>query len=94
MDMAVNKARQDDMPGHVVLQMAGIGAHADDQTLGHGNIAPAQLVGKDVEIDGVFQHQVGGAAAGGHIDDVLLFQTFAADFSRVALCHGKASFLL
>ena len=91
MDVAVHKARQDDFAGHVVFHLAGIVAHAHDQPLGHGDIAPAELVGKDVEIAGVFQHQIRRLASGGHVHNMLLFNQLPVDFTCVALigcCHG------
>lgn len=67
-----------------------------DQPLGHGDVALAELVGKDVEIAGVFQHQIRRLAPGGYVHDVLLFDQLPVDFTCVALigcCHGKSLLL-
>ena len=56
MDVGVQEAGENDLPGAVLLHRTGVGAHAYDEALGHGNVCVAQLVGKHVDVGGVFQH--------------------------------------
>ena len=87
MDVGVQKAGQDDLARHVRLHFAGVGPHAYDQAFGHGNVRMAQLVGKHIDVGGVFQNQIRRFPPGGRIDDAPLFQQLPVDFAGIALRH-------
>ena len=93
MDVGVHKARQHDLAGNVHLHVAMVLAHAHDQALGHGDVRLTQLIGKHVDVGGVFQHQIGRAAARRHLDDVQLLVQLAVDLAGIALfdCHNMTS---
>ena len=96
MDVGINEARQHDLVADIHLNVAAVLAHTHNEPLRHGNIPVAQLVGKDVDIGGVFQHQVRQCAACRHINDVELLVELAVDFSCVTLfpCHDRSSLQL
>ena len=97
MDVRVNKARADDLARHIVFDLAIILAQTHDQAVGAGNVAGRQLVGKDVDKRRVLEHQIGLFAAGGGLDDLLLFQKLSLNFSRVAFgcdCHENHPFFV
>ena len=94
MDMRIQEAGQHDLAGDIHLHLAVILAHAHDEPLRHGDVALAELVGENVNIGGVFQHQVGRDAAGGHVDDMELFVELAVDLAGIAFFHGHNFVLL
>ena len=97
MDVRVNKARADDLARHVVFDLAIILAQTHDQAVGAGNVAGRQLVGKDVDKRRVLEHQISLLAAGGGLDDLLLFQKLSLNFTRVAFgcdCHENHPFFV
>lgn len=83
-NVRVQKARQNDLTGYIHLHLPVVFAHAHDEPLGHGDIALAQLVGEDVDIGGVLQYQIGGYAAGGHIDHMELLVELPVDLAGIA----------
>ena len=87
MDVGVQEAGEDDLAGAVLLHGAGVLAHAHDQPLCHGDVGVAELVGEDVDIGGVLQHQVRRLPPGGGVDDAALFQQLPVDLASVALRH-------
>ena len=97
MDVGVDKSGQDDLPGQVILHLAAVGTHPYDEPLRHGDIPLADLVGKHVDIGGVFKHQVRLLPSGGHVHDPQLFVDLPGDLPGVALLmivHGTPSFPL
>ena len=65
--------------------------------VGAGNVAGRQLVGKDVDKRRVLEHQISLLAAGGGLDDLLLFQKLSLNFTRVAFgcdCHENHPFFV
>ena len=74
MDMGVDKARADDLARNVDFRFALIASHAGNTAFGDRNISPAKLVGKHVDVDGVFQNQIGFFPSHGHVDEGLLFR--------------------
>jgi len=87
MDVRVDEAGADNLARHVDFLFALVAAEADDQSICHRDVAGAQLVGKDVDIGGVFKHQIGLFPAGGGLDDPLLLEQLPLNFSCVAF-HG------
>ena len=87
MDVGVQEAGEDDLAGAVLLHGAGVLAHAHNQPLCHGDVGVAELVGEDVDIGGVLQHQVRRLPPGGGVDDAALFQQLPVDLASVALRH-------
>ena len=85
MDVGVDKPGQDDFSGHAVLHLAAVAAYAHDEPLRHGDIPLTDFVGKDIDIGGVFQHQIRLLPPGGHIHDPQLPVDLRGDFSSVAL---------
>ena len=61
--------------------------------LTHGNIPAAQLVGKHIDIGGVFQHQVRRDPARRHIDDMELLVELAVDLPCVTFLHSHSHIL-
>ena len=97
MDVRVNKARADDLARHVVFDLAIILAQTHDQAVGAGNVAGGQFVGKDIDERRVLEHQISLLAAGGGLDDLLLFQQLSLNFTRVAFgcdCHENHPFFV
>ena len=86
-DVGVQKAGEDDLACHIGLHRAGVGAHAHDEALCHGNVRRAELVCEHIDIGGVFQHQVRRFPARRRVDNAPLFQQLAVDFARVAFRH-------
>ena len=93
MDMGINEARQHDLAGDVGLHPAAILSHAHNEPLCHGNIPAAQLVGKHIDIGGVFQHQVRRDPARRHIDDMELLVELAVDLPCVTFLHSHSHIL-
>ena len=93
MDMGINEARQHDLAGDVGLHPAAILSHAHNEPLRHGNIPAAQLVGKHIDIGGVFQHQVRRDPARRHIDDMELLVELAVDLPCVTFLHSHSHIL-
>ena len=88
--MRVDEAGADDLAGDVDLRFALIAAHTDDLALGDGDVALAQLVGKDIDIRGVLQNQVRPFPSGGDVHEVLLLHQLALNPSGVSFilyCH-------
>ena len=94
MDMGIQKAGQHELAADVYLHMTVVLAHAYDKPLGNGDVAVTQLIGEDIDIGGVFQHQIGGDTAGGHVDDMELFVELAVDLAGIAFFHGHKIVLL
>ena len=94
MDMGIQKAGQHELAADIYLHMAVVLAHAYDKPLGNGDVAVPQLIGEDIDIGGVFQHQIGGDTAGGHVDDMELFVELAVDLAGIAFFHGHKIVLL
>ena len=95
-DVRVQKTGADDFSAHVGFLHACVRADPGDESFHHGDVGGAQLVGKYVDIGGVFQNQVCFLATGCHFDDALLFLQLPVDFPGVTfgmVDHG-ASFLL
>ena len=93
MDVGIQKAGQDDFTRAVLLYRAGVLAHAHDQPLCHGDVRMTELVGEDVDIGGVLQHQVRRLPPGGGVDDAALFQQLPVDLASVALRHRTTPFI-
>ena len=91
-DVGVQEAGENDFSGAVLFHRAGVGAHAHDEALRHGDIRRAELVGKHIDVGGVFQHQVRRFPARRRVDDAALFQQLAVDFAGVAFRHKNHSF--
>ena len=87
MDVGIQEAGQHNLAGDIQLHLAVVLAHAHNESLGHSNVAAAQLIGKDIDIGGVFQHQIGGHTPGSHINDMELLVQLTVDFSGIALFH-------
>ena len=87
MDVGVQKARQHDPAGAVLLHLAAVLAHAHDEPFRHGDVGGAELVGEHVDVGGVFQYQIRFLPAGGCVDDAALFQQLPVDLARVTLRH-------
>ena len=94
MDMGIQKAGQHELAADIYLHMAVVLAHAYDKPLGNGDVAVPQLIGEDIDIGGVFQHQIGGDTAGGHVDDMEFFVELAVDLAGIAFFHGHKIVLL
>ncbi len=90
-DVRIDEAGQHELAAHVDLDLALVMlAHAGDQTLGHGNVAMAELVAEDVHVGRVFQNKVGLLPPRSHLDDVELLVQLAVDLARVTfpICHA------
>ena len=83
--MGVDEAGEDDFAGHIHLGCAAVGPHPHNEALRHGDVPPAQLVGEHIDVDGVFQHQIGLLTAGGHLHDPQFLAQLAVDAAGVAL---------
>ena len=87
MDVSVQKARQDDLAGHIHFFVAGILSHTYNEAFRHSDIGSAEGVGKYIDVGGVFQHQIRRFPSGGGIDDAPLFQQLPVDLARITLRH-------
>ena len=90
-DVRIDKAGQHELAAHVDLHFALVMlAHAGDQSLGHSDVAMAELIAEDVHIGRVFEHEVGLLPARRHLDDVELLVQLAVDLARVTfpICHA------
>ena len=84
MNVRVDKARADDLAGHIVFSFTLVAAETDDQAVGHGDVARQQLIGEHIDIGRVLQDQIGLLAAGGGLDHALFFQKLPLDLTGVA----------
>ena len=91
--MGIDKARQDDLSGHVDFPLSGVGTHTYDQPFCHSNVPVADLVAEYIDVGGIFQYQVGLLPSGSHLHDPQFLVKLAVDFAGVALrCHAEPSF--
>ena len=92
-DMGIDKAGANYMPGHIHFLSAFVAAQAYDQAFRYRNIPRLQFAAEHIHIGGVFQHQVCLDPPGSRIDDALLFYQLAPDLTRPALfvCHSPSS---
>ena len=93
MDMRVQKTGQHELAAHVDLNLAAVAlAHAGDQSARNGDIPMAELAAEDVDIGGVFQHQIRLLSAGSHLDHVHFLGELAIYPARVAftVCHASS----
>ena len=92
-DVGIDKAGKDQPAGHIVLRLPAVLTHAHDQPLRHGNIPMTELAGEHIDVDGVFQHQIGLLPARGHLDDPQLLAQLAVNPASVAFSsHKRSSF--
>ena len=89
MNMRVDKSGQNDFSLHVELCLARIFAHAGDQSVRYRNVSELKVVGKHVEIVGVFNDEIGRLLPPRNADQLALFFHFARDFAcrGFAVCH-------
>ena len=92
MDVGIQKTGEDDFAGAVHFLPAVVAAHADNETLCHGDVHVGQLVGKHIDKGGVLQHQIRRLPPGGGSDDPLLFQQLSVDLSCIAFRHSTTPF--
>ena len=79
MDMRVDETGADDLAADVDLPLALIAAHTDNLPSGNGDVAVAQLIGKNIDIGGVFQNEIRLFPSGGNLHKMLLFHQLALD---------------
>ena len=95
MDMGVDKARADDLARNVDFRFALIASHAGNTAFGDRNISPAKLVGKHVDVDGVFQDQICLFSSHGHVDEGLFLRHCPLQSGSLAVFrHITLSFLM
>ena len=85
-----------DLAADIILHLTGIVAHADDLSLGHGNIPMAKLIGKHIDVRGILQHKICLPAARGDFDQILLFHQLPLDpggVGFVGIGHAQHPFV-
>ena len=96
MDVGVDEAGANDLAADIILHLTGIVAHADDLSLGHGNIPMAKLIGKHIDVRGILQHKICLPAARGDFDQILLFHQLPLDpggVGFVGIGHAQHPFV-
>ena len=82
MDVTVDESRNDRLARAVDFRLAAIAAHARNAAARNGDIRREEFAGENVQIFGVFQHQLGRLAAERNGKNALLLHKWEPPDSR------------